>query len=134
MAMLMVNDSFSLNCWKFTGNVNLDVGILSFAGRTPIGAGLQLPVSICLPFVIGRFTVAQKLIKLFADVKLGEATSPMIPQRMRSSQCTWKRTHTWFQRRDSISVEIIGDDRGIKSYEQDVRSFDAKDRERPRTQ
>ena len=42
---------------------------------TPIGAGLQEPVVICWPFVIGRLgTVAQKLMKLFVDVS--EATWP----------------------------------------------------------
>lgn len=50
--------------------------MLSVDGRTPIGAGLQEPVVICLPSVIGRFgTVKQKLIKLFVEVS--EATWPV---------------------------------------------------------
>jgi len=50
-----------------------DEGMLSLDGMAPIGAGLQDPVAICFPFVIGKFgTVKQKLMKLFVDVR--EAT------------------------------------------------------------
>jgi len=53
--------------------VNFEDGMLSVDGITPIGAGLQEPVAICLPLVIGRLgTVRQKLMKLFVEVK--EAT------------------------------------------------------------
>ena len=58
---------------KFGGNMNFEEGILSLDGITPIGAGLQEPVAICFPLVIGRLgTVRQKLMKLFVEVK--EAT------------------------------------------------------------
>jgi len=57
---------------KFLGKVNLDDGMLSLEGITPIGAGLQDPVAICFPLVIGRFgTVKQKLMKLLVDVSDG---------------------------------------------------------------
>lgn len=43
------------------------------AAMIPIGAGLQEPVLICCPFVIGLLgTVAQKLMKLLLEVR--EAT------------------------------------------------------------
>ena len=58
---------------KFGGNTNFEEGMLSLDGMTPIGAGLQEPVVICFPLVIGRLgTVRQKLMKLFFEVK--EAT------------------------------------------------------------
>lgn len=61
---------------KFGGLTNLEEGMLSTEGMTPIGAGLQDPVVICLPFVMGRFgTVKQKLMKLFVDVKDGTCPS-----------------------------------------------------------
>lgn len=42
-----------------------------------MGAGLQDPVVICWPFVIGKSeTVAQKLMKLLLDVN--EATCPAV--------------------------------------------------------
>ena len=57
---------------RFFGNVNLDDGILSNEAMTPIGAGLQDPVSLCVPLVMGRLgTVRQKLMKLFVDVRDG---------------------------------------------------------------
>ena len=59
--------------WPFTGLTNLDDGMFVVAAMTPIGAGLQEPVLICCPFVIGKFgTVRQKLIKLLLEVR--EAT------------------------------------------------------------
>jgi hypothetical protein len=43
------------------------------AAMIPRGAGLQEPVLICFPFVIGKLgTVRQKLMKLLFDVR--EAT------------------------------------------------------------
>ena len=60
---------------RFLGNMNLDEGMLEVEAITPIGAGLQEAVLICLPFVRGRSgTVRQKLIKLFVEVK--DATWP----------------------------------------------------------
>ena len=56
----------------FVGKVNLQDGMAVVAGIWPIGAGLQEPVLICSPLVMGCFVVAQKLIKLFEEVK--EAT------------------------------------------------------------
>lgn len=78
---------------RFLGDVNLEEGMLVDAAMTPgedqvrlelvlrrvkhnqsewlyepIGAGLHDPVVICWPFVMGRSTVAQKLIKLFDEV------------------------------------------------------------------
>ncbi len=42
---------------------------------TPIGAGLQEPVVICWPFVMGKLgSVRQKLMKLFDEVR--EAICP----------------------------------------------------------
>lgn len=44
--------------------------MLSTEGMAPMGAGLQEPVVICLPLVMGKLgTVRQKLIKLLLDVK-----------------------------------------------------------------
>ena len=58
---------------KFGGKANFEDGMLSVDGMTPMGAGLQEPVVICLPLVIGSLgTVRQKLMKLFVEVK--EAT------------------------------------------------------------
>ena len=57
----------------FAGKVNLAEGMFSLEGSIPMGAGLQEPVTICFPLVMGRLgTVAQKLMKLFDDVR--EAT------------------------------------------------------------
>lgn len=59
------------------GNWNLADGMFVLAAMTPMGAGLQEPVLICCPFVMGRLgTVAQKLMKLFEDVR--EATCPAV--------------------------------------------------------
>jgi len=75
MAIEMVNPVFAGRTCKFFGDLNLQDGIAVVAGITPIGAGLHDPVLICWPFVIGKFgTVAQKLMKLFVDVR--EATWP----------------------------------------------------------
>ena len=72
-ANLMVNEVFSLRVSPFLGVMNFAEGMLSLEGMTPIGAGLQDPVAICFPFVIGKLgTVKQKLMKLFDDVR--EAT------------------------------------------------------------
>ena len=74
MAIEIVNGVFSMSeVSPFLGKVNLAEGILVLAGITPMGAGLQEPVAICFPLVMGRLgTVKQKLIKLFVDVR--EAT------------------------------------------------------------
>jgi len=59
----------------FLGFVNLEDGIFSVDGMTPMGAGLHEPDWICCPLVIGKLgTVKQKLIKLFVEVS--EATWP----------------------------------------------------------
>lgn len=51
--------------------------MLSVEGMRPIGAGLQEPVVICFPLVMGRSDlVKQKLMKLFVDVK--DATWPAV--------------------------------------------------------
>lgn len=42
----------------------------------PIGAGLHDPVVICWPLVMGRSTVAQKLMKLLDEVN--DATWPAV--------------------------------------------------------
>ena len=76
-AIVMVNVVFSFRVSPFLGTVNFAEGILSLEGMAPIGAGLQDPVAICFPLVIGKLgTVKQKLIKLFDDVR--EATWPVI--------------------------------------------------------
>jgi hypothetical protein len=57
----------------FFGNLNLTEGMLSVEGMSPIGAGLQEPVLICFPSVMGKFgAVKQKLMKLLVEVR--EAT------------------------------------------------------------
>lgn len=73
MAMLIVKASSDGMVSPFLGKVNLDEGIRSVEGMTPIGAGLHEPVWICLPSVMGKSgTVKQKLMKLLVDVS--EAT------------------------------------------------------------
>lgn len=65
----MVNAWFSPIVAPFVGKTNFDEGMLVVAAMIPIGAGLQEPVVICLPFVIGRLgTVKQKLMKLLLEV------------------------------------------------------------------
>lgn len=77
IAILIVKVCPALIVPKLAGNVNFEDGMLSVDGITPMGAGLQEPVVICLPLVIGRLgTVRQKLMKLFFDVK--EATWPAV--------------------------------------------------------
>jgi hypothetical protein len=39
------------------------------AGSNPIGAGLQKPVFVWVPFVSGNVVVAQKFMKLLLDVR-----------------------------------------------------------------
>ena len=73
----MVNVVFALIVSRFFGFANLQLGMLLTDARTPIGAALQEPFMICLPFVKGRWgTVAQKLMKLLCDVS--EATIPSV--------------------------------------------------------
>jgi len=70
--MEMVNGVSALTAPKFAGNANLELGMLAVEGMTPMGAGLQEPVVICCPLVMGRFgTVRQKLMKLFVDTNEG---------------------------------------------------------------
>ena len=65
-----VNAVLAFRVPKFWGKENLDEGMLSTEGMAPMGAGLQEPVVICLPLVMGKLgTVRQKLIKLLLDVK-----------------------------------------------------------------
>lgn len=61
---------------KLGGLENFEEGMLLLAAMTPMGAGLHEPVVICLPLVIGRLVVAQKLMKLLLEVK--EATWPAV--------------------------------------------------------
>jgi hypothetical protein len=42
--------------------------MLSIEGMAPMGVGLQDPVVICFPLVMGALTVKQKLMKLFVEV------------------------------------------------------------------
>lgn len=75
MAMLIVNAVLAGMVSPFLGLVNFEEGISSVVGIAPMGAGLQEPVVICFPLVMGRLgTVKQKLMKLFVDVN--EATWP----------------------------------------------------------
>jgi len=52
--MEIVNAVFAAMVSPFLGLVNLAEGMLDEAGMIPIGAVLQEPVVICLPFVRGR--------------------------------------------------------------------------------
>ena len=62
--MVIVKGVFAAIVPKFGGLTNLAVGIFVWGAIIPIGAGLQDPVLICWPLVIGRLVVAQKLMKL----------------------------------------------------------------------
>ena len=67
---MMVNVVFSRRMPPLLGAMNFAEGMLAFEGMTPIGAGLQDPLVICCPLVIGKSgTVKQKLMKLFDDVR-----------------------------------------------------------------
>jgi hypothetical protein len=71
----MVNGCPSPMTSLFLGNANLTEGMLSVEGISPIGAGLQDPVLICFPSVMGKLgAVRQKLMKLLVEVS--EATWP----------------------------------------------------------
>ena len=74
MAIEILNSVFAgILSSPFAGKVNFAEGIFSFEGIAPMGAGLQEPVAICFPLVMGRLgTVKQKLMKLLDDVR--EAT------------------------------------------------------------
>jgi hypothetical protein len=69
IAMVMVNAVLAAMSCMFVGLVNLQEGIAVVAGICPIGAGLQDPPLTCRPLVRVCPVVAQKLIKLFDDVK-----------------------------------------------------------------
>ena len=64
----MVKGWFSAKFCPLMGTMNFDEGMLDWAAMTPMGAGLQEPPTICLPFVMLRPVVRQKLMKLFDDV------------------------------------------------------------------
>jgi len=68
MTMTTVNGVFAAMVSMFLGFWNFAEGIKVFAGIWPMTAGLQDPVLICRPLVIGWFVVRQKLMKLFSDV------------------------------------------------------------------
>lgn len=52
--------------------MNLLEGMFVVAAMTPIGMGLQLPVLICCPFVMGKLGWSkQKLMKLLDEVADG---------------------------------------------------------------
>ena len=72
--MVMVNAWLAAMSCKFLGLVNLLEGIAVVAGICPIGAGLQDPPLTWAPLVMVCPVVAQKLMKLFDDVK--DATWP----------------------------------------------------------
>lgn len=64
-----MNAVLVLTAPKFVGKENLDEGMLSVEGMTPMGAGLHDPVWICFPLVMGKLgTVKQKLMKLLVEV------------------------------------------------------------------
>ena len=69
IANLTVNGVLALRVSRFFGDWNFALGMFLLEAMTPIGAALQDPSTICLPLVNGLFTVAQKLMKLFFDVK-----------------------------------------------------------------
>ena len=69
--MVMVNAVLAAMFCMFVGLVNLLEGIAVVAGICPIGAGLQDPPLTWRPLVMVCPVVAQKLIKLFEDVKDG---------------------------------------------------------------
>jgi len=73
MANLIVNGVLATSeVSPFAGKTNFAEGMFSVEGITPMGAGLQEPVVICFPLVMGRLgTVKQKLMKLFDDVREG---------------------------------------------------------------
>ena len=74
IAIVTLNDVFAAMVSPFAGETNFALGMFDELAMTPIGAGLHDPEVICCPFVIGWFTVRQKLMKLFEEVS--EATSP----------------------------------------------------------
>jgi len=75
MLRAIVNALLAGTVAKLVGNLNFAEGMFDVEGMMPIGKGLHDPDVTCLPFVRGRLgTVAQKLIKLFPDVR--EATWP----------------------------------------------------------
>lgn len=111
MAMEIVKAVFALMVPKFAGKVNLDEGMFAVETMIPIGAGLQEPVVICLPLVIGRFgTVAQKLMKLFPEVR--EATWPASATdwpllRNPVARTDWLRVREfWISGLFSVAVEV----------------------------
>lgn len=74
IAICTVKFVFAWIVSRFFGKTNFADGIAVVAGIRPMGAPLHEPVLICVPFVRGRFDVAQKLMKLFSEV--ADATWP----------------------------------------------------------
>lgn len=72
IAITISNVVFALIASKFLGVTNFEEGMFAEGAITPIGAGLHEPFWICEPFVRGRLTVRQKLMKLFEDVRDGD--------------------------------------------------------------
>jgi len=72
MAIETVNGVLAATVPKLGGEMNLDEGMFLEDAIMPIGAGLQEPVLICLPFVIGKLTVAQMFMKLLCEVRDGD--------------------------------------------------------------
>ena len=62
--MVIVKGVFAAIVPRLGGLTNFACGIFVEGAIMPIGAGLQEPVLICWPLVIGRLVVAQKLMKL----------------------------------------------------------------------
>jgi len=59
---------------KFAGDLNLEEGMLSTEGMLPMGMGLQEPVVVWRPLVMGTAgrPSAQKLAKLFGEVSAAD--------------------------------------------------------------
>lgn len=74
IASTTVKFVFAATVPKFVGLTNFAEGIAVVDAIMPIGAELHDPFLTCVPFVRGRSTVAQKLMKLFEEV--AEASSP----------------------------------------------------------
>lgn len=74
IASCTVKFVFAWTVSRFFGKTNFAEGMAVVAAIMPIGAPLHEPVLICVPFVRGRFVVAQKLMKLLSEV--AEATWP----------------------------------------------------------
>ena len=74
MRIFTVKLVFAATVPVFFGKRNFEDGIAALDGMEPIGAGLHEPPVTWAPFVRGRLTVLQKLMKLLVDVS--DATCP----------------------------------------------------------